>query len=80
MKILEELAAAARERAAEQKNKISPAAMRRMAEEMNADTGFPFCQAIKRPGLSCICEVKKASPSQGVIAADFPYREIAREY
>lgn len=80
MKILEELAAAARERAAEQKNKISTAAMRRMAEEMNADTGFPFCQAIKRPGLSFICEVKKASPSKGVIAADFPYREIAREY
>lgn len=78
--ILEELAAAARQRIREQKEKIPSSAMRRMAEEMGADTGFPFYQAIRKPGLSFICEVKKASPSKGVIAEDFPYLKIAEEY
>ena len=78
--ILEELAAAARQRVEEQKKEISPAAMRRMAETMESGGGFPFEEAVKRPGLSFICEVKKASPSKGVIAEDFPYLEIARAY
>ena len=39
-----------------------------------------FEQALSAPGLSFICEVKKASPSKGVIAEDFPYLQIAREY
>ncbi|GMO24466.1 MAG: hypothetical protein Ta2B_03860 [Termitinemataceae bacterium] len=30
--------------------------------------------------LSFICEVKKASPSKGIIAADFPYLQIAKDY
>jgi indole-3-glycerol phosphate synthase len=41
---------------------------------------FPFEAAIAAPGLSFICEVKKASPSKGIIAEDFPYLQIAREY
>jgi indole-3-glycerol phosphate synthase len=41
---------------------------------------FPFERAISMPGLSFICEVKKASPSKGVIAAEFPWLQIAREY
>ena len=41
---------------------------------------FPFESALKRQGLSFICECKKASPSKGLIAADFPYLEIARAY
>ena len=44
------------------------------------DTGFPFEQTLKKPGMSFICEVKKASPSKGIIAEDFPYLEIAKEY
>ena len=39
-----------------------------------------FEKALKRPGLSFICECKKASPSRGVIAESFPYLQIAREY
>lgn len=39
-----------------------------------------FEQAIKKPGISFICEVKKASPSKGLIAKEFPYLEIAKEY
>ena len=42
--------------------------------------GFEFEKALAADGISFICEVKKASPSKGVIAEDFPYLEIAREY
>ena len=42
--------------------------------------GFEFEKALAADGISFICEVKKASPSKGVIADDFPYLEIAREY
>jgi len=46
----------------------------------NAKKHFEFENALKTPGLSFICEVKKASPSKGVIAEHFPYLEIARDY
>lgn len=39
-----------------------------------------FTDALARPGMSFICECKKASPSKGIIAEDFPYLEIARDY
>lgn len=41
---------------------------------------FPFEKALRKPGISFICECKKASPSKGLIAPEFPYLEIAREY
>ena len=41
---------------------------------------FPFEKALAKPGISFICEAKKASPSKGLIASDFPYLEIARDY
>ena len=43
-------------------------------------TRFPFEKALESEGMSLICEVKKASPSKGVISEDFPYLDIAREY
>ncbi len=42
--------------------------------------GFEFEKALKKDGLSFICEIKKASPSKGLISPDFPYLEIAAEY
>lgn len=80
MNILEEIAAKTRERVAEAKNKVSLEEMKQKAESLNADTGFPFENAIKEGSLSFICEAKKASPSKGLIAEDFPYVEIAKEY
>ena len=41
---------------------------------------FEFEKNLLKDGLSFICEVKKASPSKGIIAEDFPYLEIARQY
>lgn len=49
-------------------------------EAVRAGFSFPFEQALAQPGLSFICEIKKASPSKGVIAAEFPYLEIAKDY
>ncbi|MDR0494063.1 MAG: indole-3-glycerol phosphate synthase TrpC [Treponema sp.] len=49
-------------------------------QEHKGTAALSFEQALMQPGLSFICEVKKASPSKGVIAEDFPYLAIAREY
>lgn len=83
--ILDEIAAKTRERIKQEKQKISAAEMRSLAERVkreqdNGPLDFPFERALRRSGLSFICEVKKASPSKGLIAKDFPYCRIAREY
>jgi indole-3-glycerol phosphate synthase len=48
--------------------------------EAKAPKGFPFEKALRADGVAFICEVKRASPSVGVIAEDFPYLDIARAY
>ena len=78
--ILDTIAQATMERVAESKKAINSAQMRRNAEEMNCQTGFPFLKALSAEGMSFICECKKASPSKGLIAEDFPYVEIAKSY
>ncbi|MCI5709397.1 indole-3-glycerol phosphate synthase TrpC [Veillonella caviae] len=45
-----------------------------------SDTGFPLEAALRQQDFNFICEVKKASPSKGIIAEHFPYLEIAKEY
>ncbi len=87
--ILEKIAASTRERVAEEKKKVSLQEMRGRAEACaEARRKAPaaeqeklsFLKALQRPGLSYICEVKKASPSKGLIAPDFPYLQIAKDY
>lgn len=78
--ILDKLAESSRRRVEERKRTRSLEALRREAEARNAQTGFPFETALGRQGLSFICEVKKASPSKGVITEEFPYLQIASEY
>ncbi len=80
MTILDELAGYAAYRVEEASKKIPFEEMRRQAEELDCNTGFPFEKALAAPGMSFICEVKKASPSKGVIAEDFPWVEIATDY
>lgn len=78
--ILEEIAEKTRERVAQAKKVKSLEQMKKEAEELPSETGFPFEKALAMEGVSFICEVKKASPSKGLIAPDFPYVEIARTY
>lgn len=78
--ILDEIAARTRERVAETKNDVPLEELRAKAEILNKNTGFPFTKALEGEEVSFICEVKKASPSKGVIAEDFPYLQIARDY
>ncbi len=78
--ILDEIATDTRKRVAIEKEQISLEEMKQQAEAMSADTGFPFEQALRAEGIQFICEVKKASPSKGVIAEDFAYLDIAQDY
>ena len=78
--ILEKIAADTKLRVEKAKRKVPYSEICRRAMAMDANTGFPFEKALAEPGIHYICEVKKASPSKGVIAQDFPYLEIAREY
>lgn len=80
MNILDQLAAHARERVAADRVRVPQEALAEQCREMGPGNGDAFVRALKKPGLSFICEVKKASPSKGIIAEDFPYVEIAREY
>ncbi len=78
--ILDEIAKKTKERIEEEKKKCQLSEIKSMALSMNTDTGFPFKEALKKEGISFICEVKKGSPSKGIIAEDFPYCDIAEEY
>ncbi|AGI48414.1 Indole-3-glycerol phosphate synthase [Thermoplasmatales archaeon BRNA1] len=78
--ILKALADTAKIRVQNSRKLVSPMEMSHLATRMECDTGFPFEKALARDGMQFICEVKRASPSKGVIAEDFPYLDIAREY
>ena len=79
MTILDQIAAHARERVAEAKKKQSLQELKHQALSLPKGN-FAFEQALRKPGISFICECKKASPSKGLIAPDFPYLDIARAY
>lgn len=79
MTILEQLAGHARERVAFAKETMPAAEMRRRALALPRGD-FAFEKALGKPGLAFICECKRASPSKGMIALDFPYRQIALDY
>lgn len=78
--ILDQIAADTRLRVEAKKKEISLEEVKRDTQSMEKNTGFPFETALRKPDLSFICEVKKASPSKGIIAEEFPYLQIAKEY
>lgn len=78
--ILEEIAARTVQRVAEEKAAVPLSEMKKRAEALDANTGFPFRKALSGDEISFICEVKRASPSKGLIAPDFAYLDIARDY
>ncbi len=81
--ILREIAEKTKERIALEKSKLP---LGELVSRCSTGVGLPhtekptFYEALARPGMSYICEVKKASPSKGLIAPQFPYLEIAKEY
>ena len=82
MTILDQLAAYARDRVNEARRKLPFEELKKQALSLTPSEreSFAFENALKKPGLSFICECKKASPSKGLIAPDFPYVRIAGEY
>ena len=84
--ILDEIAAKTRIRIAEKRKQGPEEELREKAyelalrEKQKGNFVFPFEEALKEQGMSFICEVKKASPSKGIIAENFPYIGIAEEY
>mgnify|MGYP002623804587 CR=1 FL=1 len=79
MNILEEIAEYSLERV-KQAEKVLPLEILRQEALSRPKGDYSFEAALRREGLSFICECKKASPSKGIIAPDFPYLDIAREY
>lgn len=78
--ILDTLAEVSRQRAAEDKKNLAYFTLRAEAEALPKDRAGIFRKALSGAGLHFITEVKKASPSKGLIAPDFPYTAIARQY
>ena len=78
--ILDRIVEATKIRVAQEKQVETLEAVKAAALALPADTGFPFEAALRQQDFNFICEVKKASPSKGIIAEHFPYLDIAKEY
>ena len=78
--ILDTIVEATKVRVAQEKKVETPEAVKTTALALPSDTGFPFEAALRQQDFNFICEVKKASPSKGIIAEHFPYLDIAKEY
>ncbi|MBQ7919485.1 MAG: indole-3-glycerol phosphate synthase TrpC [Lachnospiraceae bacterium] len=79
MTILDQLADYARERTEQAKKNMPLTEIKKLAYQLPKGN-FAFEKALQKPGISFICECKKASPSKGLIAPNFPYLQIAKEY
>lgn len=80
MTILDTIAQYTKRRVAEEQQLISLGEMKERALALGTGNGRAFYQALAGPGMSFICEVKKASPSKGLIDPVFDYGKIAAEY
>lgn len=78
--ILDKIIEATKIRVAQEKDVETPEAVKAAVLALPSDTGFPFEAALRQQDFNFICEVKKASPSKGIIAEHFPYLDIAKEY
>ena len=78
--MLDKIVAKTEERLQEAKENKSLEELKQEVSELEISRDFPFKEALKDPQIAIIAEVKKASPSKGLIAEDFDYVEIAKEY
>jgi len=78
--ILNKIVNSTKKRVKLEKEKVPLEKMKDMAKNIDTNFDFTFEKALKKDGVSFICEVKKASPSKGIISSDFDYIKIAKEY
>lgn len=78
--ILEKIVAATRTRVERMKELLPLEKIKEKAFSSDTTTDFSFEKALRKKDISFICEVKRASPSKGMITEDFPYLKIAEEY
>lgn len=78
--ILDDIVVKTKRRVTKEKQYYSFSQMKEKAYQMPISQDFPFEKALKKPGLSFICEVKKASPSKSIIVEEFDYLNIAKTY
>ena len=78
--ILDKIVAVTEKRVCDAKANLPLSELQQQVERMPITKDFPFEQALQELDFNFICEVKKASPSKGIIAEDFPYLDIARDY
>ena len=78
--ILDTIADYARLRVARDRAQVSLEELKERCQAQPKAEGQAFFQALRKDGMRFICEVKKASPSKGIISPDFPYLDIAKSY
>lgn len=78
--ILQTITTKTKERIEKQKALHPLEELKQACTKLPINQDFPFEQALRKEGLSYICECKKASPSKGLIDEDFNYLQIAKEY
>ncbi|MBQ3583476.1 MAG: indole-3-glycerol-phosphate synthase, partial [Lachnospiraceae bacterium] len=82
--ILDDIVASTKKRVEQAKRTISLEEMKKRSEQVckteHPSESFRFEKALRNKPIAFICEVKKASPSKGLIAEDFDYVTIAKEY
>jgi len=78
--ILDDIIAKQKERIKKEKDIKSFDILKQEAENLPISKNFFFEESMKSKDFAFICEIKKASPSKGIIVDDFPYTDIAQEY
>lgn len=78
--ILNDIVDKTKERLNKKEKKVPLSEIKKKAKLLNCNKDFPFEKALKSDDISFICEIKKASPSKGIISNDFDPIKIAKEY
>ena len=78
--MLDEIVEKTKERVEQAKEIIPLEELKRQVSQLEISEDFPFKQAVSGDDIAIIAEVKKASPSKGIIAENFPYLQIAEDY